>query len=58
MQAGPVVSRVPVVLDSLGGRNMLLSLRKQPGMEAEDVLGDPATADGQPLSMLTIGIFC
>ena len=33
-------SQVPVVLDSLSGRNMLLKLRKRPGKEAEDVLGD------------------
>ena len=40
LQANAVDSQVPVVLDSLSGRNLLLKLRKRPGREAEDVLGD------------------
>ena len=39
-------SQVPVVLSSLSGRNMVLSLRKRPGMEAEDVL-DTGKSEGE-----------
>ena len=41
-----VDSQVPVVLDSLTGRNMILSLRKRPGRETEDVLDSPGKPEG------------
>lgn len=36
-----VGAQVPLVMDSMSGHNILLKLRKRPGMEAEDVLADP-----------------
>ena len=40
-------AKVPVVLDSLQGSHLVLSLRKRPGKEDVDVLDAPVSTAGQ-----------
>ena len=54
MQAAATGSTIPVALDSLQGRFLVLTLRKRPGLEDADVLDAPLPPSGSLTSIINI----